>query len=372
MAQPLTVLMVAEKPSIAKAIADALSPSGHVHKRKGISPSAPVFEVADAVLPAGGQQYPAFLRITSTVGHMWSLDFPKEFNDQNKIDPIELFDAPTAHFEDPRPRMSEHLWHEAAGADALVLWLDCDREGDNICFEVITACRDNLAATELPGAYEGNIFRAHFSSLAPDDLRASYESLGHPDLNASRSVDARQLIDLKLGVTFSRFQTRFFRQHLGHQLGKLSVTYGPCQSPTLWFCCHRHDQIATFVPRPYWRVRATAQLANGAACKLTASKGDLWSEAEAQAVVAAASAGAAAGGGGDQLVGTAGGAATISKRSLARPLPLNTVELLKVASERLHIGAGDAMHYAEKLYLAGACLRMCLRTRLRSRARASS
>ena len=113
--QHLTILMVAEKPSIAKAIAEALAPDGSAQKRKGISPSAPVFEVRSAYLPIGGQRVPASLRVTSTVGHMWSLDFPKELNDQNKVDPLELFDAPTAHYEDPRPRMSEHLWQEAAG-----------------------------------------------------------------------------------------------------------------------------------------------------------------------------------------------------------------------------------------------------------------
>jgi DNA topoisomerase IA len=63
-----TILMVAEKPSIAQAIAGALS-GGRFTKRKGISPSAPVFEL-QGTFPAGDQRLAAHIKVTSTVGHV--------------------------------------------------------------------------------------------------------------------------------------------------------------------------------------------------------------------------------------------------------------------------------------------------------------
>ena len=117
--------------------------------------------------------------------------------------------------------------------------------------------------------------------------------------------------------------------------------------------CHRHDTIATHVPRPYWTVQASVRLGElsgggPAVVRFASSRGPVWSEAEAEAVVAAAAAS-----------GEAAAAAVAVSDSATRvwceprPPALNTVALLKAASEELGISPGDAMHYAERLYLSG-------------------
>ncbi len=44
----------------------------------------------------------------------------------------------------PNHRMPSYLEKEGRGADVVVLWLDCDKEGENICFEVIDCIQNAI------------------------------------------------------------------------------------------------------------------------------------------------------------------------------------------------------------------------------------
>lgn len=87
--------------------------------------------------------------------------------------------------------------------DFMVLWLDCDKEGENICFEVLDICKNNIPRSKLQ-----RVYRAKFSSIADKDIKVAFNELRYePSFNESVSVDARQVLDLKIGVAFSRYQT---------------------------------------------------------------------------------------------------------------------------------------------------------------------
>ena len=154
----------------------------------------------------------ANIKVTSVTGHIYCRDFPKNYADWYKTDPASQFDAPTLKREsNPEATLIKHLQLEATNCQYCILWLDNDKEGENICFEVLDIVKDYLIngiSLNSTGGKSQNIYRAKFSSITKQDIAHAYETLRDgPNQNESISVDARQIIDLKVGVAFSRFQS---------------------------------------------------------------------------------------------------------------------------------------------------------------------
>uniref|UniRef100_A0A8B9FL82 DNA topoisomerase n=1 Tax=Amazona collaria TaxID=241587 RepID=A0A8B9FL82_9PSIT len=243
-----TVLMVAEKPSLAQSIAKILS-RGNMSSRKGLNGACSVHEYTGSFI---GQS--AHFKMTSVCGHVMTLDFIGKYNSWDKVDPAELFSkAPTEKKEaNPKLTMVKFLQVEGRGCDCIVLWLDCDKEGENICFEVLDAV---LPVMNKPRSSERTIYRAKFSSITDTDICNAMNHLGEPNRNEALSVDARQELDLRIGCAFTRFQTKYFQGKYGN-LDSSLISFGPCQTPTLGFCVERHDKIQSFKPETYWVLQA--------------------------------------------------------------------------------------------------------------------
>ena len=243
---PCTVMMVAEKPSIALSITEALC-GKNFSKRSGPAKGIPIY-----TFKGHFKGHAANFKVTSVAGHVYNRDFPITYQDRRR-DPVQLFDAPTIRACDKRARpVAKHLQMVSSNCDFVVLWLDCDKEGENICFEVLDICKRNIPkSTKVQ-----RVYRAKFSSIANKDIVAAFEGLKHqPNYNESISVDARQVLDLKIGVAFSRYQTNRLMSSI-KRAGLRMLTYGPCQTPTLGFCVDQAEKIKKFVPEPYWRVEA--------------------------------------------------------------------------------------------------------------------
>ncbi|KAL8143853.1 hypothetical protein V2J09_016885 [Rumex salicifolius] len=323
----LRVLMVAEKPSIALSIAKSLS-KGDMSTRRG---STEVHEFEGEFLGAY-----AHFKVTAVIGHVFSIDFPPAYQNWNATDPLDLFEAPTLKIEsNPKAHIRKHISQEARSCSHLVLWLDCDREGENICFEVIECAGFH--------AMEGtkNIYRARFSSVADKDILKAMDNLVRPNRNEALAVDARQEIDLKVGVAFTRFQTCYFQGKYGN-LDSRVISYGPCQTPTLGFCVQRHLHINTFKPEKFWVLHPYV-IHKGYELKLEWGRDKLFDVDIASMF--------------QKLVSEDGIAEVtdVSEKQehKGRPSGLNTVNLLKVASSSLGFGPQMAMQIAERLYTQG-------------------
>lgn len=327
------MLNVAEKPSVARGIAEILG-GRDVEKRPGLSQFNPVFE-----FPFCLQGQPCTMVVTSVAGHLMELDVASNYKAWHSCSPIELFDSPVVKSvpEDKRD-LQRTLQREVRSCAWLTLWLDCDREGENICFEVIDVCHAALSGRAL------SIFRARFSAVTPQEIRHACEHLVQPDPLQSAAVDARQELDLRTGAAFTRLQSMQLRSNHGLQQ---VVSYGSCQFPTLGFVVDRYNAALNFEPEDFWTIQVTLPTPvddpSTSAPRFRWHRGRLFDRFSCFVLLERL------------LEAPLARIASLRQKQVHRwkPLPLTTITFQKLAARKLRMSSHKAMLVAEELYTQG-------------------
>ncbi|CAH0579356.1 unnamed protein product [Chrysodeixis includens] len=327
--ETMKYLNVAEKNDAAKNIAQHLS-RGTSRRREGLSQYNKIYEFESELM---GQK--CQMVMTSVSGHLLNLEFVGAYKGWQSCSPLALFDAPVFKFcPENYEKIKKTLEREVRSCQGLIIWTDCDREGENIGFEIIEVCK----------AVKNNlrIFRAKFSEITSVSVWRALQNLEQPNKNISDAVDVRQELDLRIGAAFTRFQTLRLQKVFPRKLAESLVSYGSCQFPTLGFVVERYRAVENFVAEPFWKIRVNHTM-NNLSVDFAWERIRLFDRDACQVLH-------------DVCLESPQAKVCEVKtkpKSKWRPLPLDTVELEKLASRKLKINAKETMRIAEKLYTQG-------------------
>ncbi|KAH9166435.1 DNA topoisomerase, partial [Lactarius sanguifluus] len=325
----MIILCVAEKPSISKSITNILS-GGRFQTR---STRSNFIKNYDFEYP----QCRANFTFTCVAGHVLGHDFALSHRKWNSCDPFDLFDAPIVTEVSPdKQAIVDNLTAEARRAQQLVIWTDCDREGENIGAEIAKICRKSRPNIVVK--------RARFSAIIAQQIHNAAQHPVELDYSQVSAVEARIVLDLRIGAAFTRLQTHTLQNRI-QQINSV-VSYGPCQFPTLGFVVSRFDQVQAFKPEKFWYIYlALTHNASGNQDEtpFTWRRGHLFNFTVAYAIYEGV------------LEDNLARVTKVTKKNTKKwkPLPLTTVELQKSGSRLLRLSPKKVLDIAEHLYQQG-------------------
>ncbi len=230
----MTKVLICEKPTAAKKIAEALADKKPKVKNSKHKVSYYEFEI-------DGKKH-----ITvAAVGHLYSL------KDTNKgwkyptfnMEWIPVFEAnKSSKFAKKYFKTIKEL---VSDKKEFIVATDLDEEGSVIGYNILRF----LCNKE-------NAKRMTFSTLTKEDLIKAYK-------NASKKLDfpriesglTRHYLDFLWGVNVTRALTLSIKNH-GKTLNYYVLSAGRVQTPMLYFLIKREKKISKFKPKPYWELEA--------------------------------------------------------------------------------------------------------------------
>lgn len=232
-------VILAEKPSQAKAYADAFS----VRKHEGFLEITPC-----PIFPAGAY-------ITWGVGHLVELKEPHAYNPAWKRWSLGSLPILPDRYEfqvaKGKFKQFQIVKKLIRGTDTVINACDVDREGSNIFYSIYYQT----------GARNQTIKRLWINSLEVDEVRKGFANLrdNRKDLQMYEEAKARQISDWLVGMNASRLYTLLLKAKGVQEVFPI----GRVQSPTVYLIYQRQREIETFISEPFFEVEATFTAEHG-------------------------------------------------------------------------------------------------------------
>ncbi len=227
------VVILAEKPSQAKAYADAFQVSKRYKTHIELN-SCNIF-------PEGAT-------ITWGIGHLVSLKMPGEYKEDwkkwnlNNLPIIpEQYEFKVAKDKQTQFNAVKRLFKNA---DVIINACDVDREGSNIFYSILN----------MTGAKNKKIKRLWINSLEIEEVRKGFKSLqdNSKDLLMYNEAKTRQIADWLVGINASQLFTLLLQQ----KGLNTTLSVGRVQSPTVYMIYQRQQEFENFVPKPFYELFA--------------------------------------------------------------------------------------------------------------------
>jgi len=317
-------LIVAEKPSVAEAFANALS-NGNYRVWRIRNVKIFEFNVDDERYFSIGLK-----------GHLFNYDFEDKYNSWSNVDPEVLFEVePIRVIDKASKTYLEALKKLARNAETVYLALDADVEGESICFEVMDVVKSVNPYAKFK--------RLWFNSTVKDELINAFKKPVEPNKLLAEKCFTRMKTDLIIGAAFTRLLTNSVRKLNPKILpyGRF-LSYGPCQSPTLYLVVERAWEREKFTPEKFYVIQAIVEI-YGAYYKAEYAKGRIEDQNMAKQLY-------------EKISKFNEAKVAEYKTSIINkkpPKPLSTLELEARASRFLNIRAKNTLDIAEELYRAG-------------------
>ncbi|KAM0753285.1 prokaryotic type I DNA topoisomerase [Meredithblackwellia eburnea MCA 4105] len=326
-------LCVAEKPSISKSITQILS-GGHFQSRNAARGPNFIKNYDFSYRMPPNQAFVDFT-VTAVAGHLTSQSFG-DLDKWHACDPFQLFDCPIKQFTTPEPNqigIEKNLIAEAKKATHLMIWTDCDREGEHIGSEIAAVCRkaNNRIVVK----------RARFSAIIPNQINNACRNPVELDMRQANAVAARMELDLRVGAALTRTQTLGLQNKVAG-LEESIISYGPCQFPTLGFVVDQYNRMQQFVPEAFWYIQVSLTR-EGSTVIFSWKRGRLYDRDAVEAIFSLLE---------DEPEATVIRNDTKPTQKW-KPLPLTTVELQKTGSRLLRLPPKSILDISDSLYQRG-------------------